>query len=82
MAKAPEIPFAYGHLVSITGTSNKVVMWFQDHASIIRGILVDLSDPSSPQVSREEVMIRRKTEGQTRKKKLPPVGHALDTPTR
>jgi hypothetical protein len=77
MGRALEIPFAYGHILSITGAGAKVIMWFKDENGVIRGVLVDVSDPQNPQVARDEVIIRRKTEGQVRKKKLPPVGQPL-----
>jgi hypothetical protein len=77
MGRPLEIPFAYGDILAITGAGAKVVMWFKDENSVIRGVLVDVSDPQNPQVAKDEVIIRRKTEGQVRKKKLPPVGNPL-----
>lgn len=74
MGRPLEIPFSYGQILSITGTGAKVVFWFRDDNAVIRGVLVDVSDPANPQVAKDEVVIRRKTEGQVRKKKLPPVG--------
>ncbi len=74
MGKPLEVPFAYGEVLSITGTGSKVIMWFKDANSVIRGLLLDVSNPTSPVVHKDEVIIRRKTEGQVRKKKLPPVG--------
>ena len=74
MGRPLEIPFSYGQIISITGTGAKVVMWFKDDNAVIRGVLIDVSDPGNPQVAKDEVVIRRKTEGQVRKKKLPPVG--------
>jgi hypothetical protein len=38
---------------------------------------MDLTDPANPILNKEEIIIRRKTEGQVRKKKLPPVGNPL-----
>lgn len=77
MGRALEIPFSYGDVLAITGAGAKVVMWFKDDNGVIRGVLVDVSDPTNPQVARDEVVVRRKTEGQVRKKKLPPVGTPL-----
>ena len=74
MGRPLEIPFSYGQILSITGSGAKVVMWFRDENAVIRGVLVDVSDPNNPQVAKDEVVIRRKTDGQVRKKKLPPVG--------
>jgi hypothetical protein len=74
MAKALEIPFGYGDVLSITGSGTKVVIWLKDPNGVIRGLLVDVTNPALPQLAKEEIIIRRKTEGQVRKKKLPPVG--------
>jgi hypothetical protein len=78
MAKPIEIPFAYGDVIAITGAgTNKVVLWLKDPNSQIRGLTLDITTPSAPVVSKDEIIIRRKTEGQVRKKKLPPVGAPL-----
>lgn len=78
MAKPLEIPFSYGEILSITGSGAKVVFWFKDEHAVIRGVLVDVSDPHNPQIAKDEVIIRRKTEGNVRaKRKLPPVGQPL-----
>jgi len=77
MGRPLEIPFAYGDILAITGSGAKVVMWFKDDNSVIRGVLVDVSDPQNPVVAKDEVVIRRKTEGQVRKRKIPPVGNPL-----
>jgi hypothetical protein len=81
MAKPLEVPFGYGDVIAITGSGPRVVMWMKDANSVVRGLLIDLTDPSAPMVSKEEIVIRRKTEGQVRKKKLPPVGNPLSSPT-
>jgi len=78
MAKA-EIPFAHGELISVTGSGSNVMMWFKDYSGSIRGVKVDISDPSNPSIGKEEVLVKRKTEGQMRRKKLPPVGAQSDT---
>jgi hypothetical protein len=72
MGKPLEIPFSYGDVLAITGTGAKVVMWFKDDNKVIRGVLVDVTDPNSPQMAKDEVVIRRKTEGNVRKKGPPP----------
>ena len=77
MGRPLEIPFAYGDILSITGSGAKVVMWFKDGNGVIRGVLIDVSDPQNPVVAREEVVVRRKTDGQVRKRKIPPVGNPL-----
>ncbi|HYE98074.1 MAG TPA: hypothetical protein VEJ18_04140 [Planctomycetota bacterium] len=77
MGRPLEIPFSYGDILAITGSGAKVVMWFKDDNSVIRGVLVDVSDPQNPVVAKDEVVIRRKTEGQVRKRKIPPVGNPL-----
>jgi hypothetical protein len=79
MGRPLEIPFSYGPVLAITGSGAKVLMWFKDDNAVIRGVLVDVSDPGNPQVAKEEVVIRRKTEGQVRKRKpmVPPVGHPM-----
>lgn len=77
MAKPLEIPFSYGDVLSITGSGSKVVLWLKDGTGIVRGLLIDLTDPANPVVGRDEIIIRRRTEGQVRKKKLPPVGNPL-----
>jgi hypothetical protein len=72
MGRPLEIPFSYGDVLAITGTGAKVVMWFKDDNKVIRGVLVDVTDPNSPQMAKDEVVIRRKTEGNVRKKGQPP----------
>lgn len=79
MAKIPEIPFGYGDLVTVTGGGTKVVFWFKDFSGVIRGVIVDFTNPTAPILGKDEVLIKRRTEGQTRKKKLPPVGTPLDS---
>jgi hypothetical protein len=77
MARSVDVPFGYGDVIAITGTGPRVVMWLKDPTGIVRGLLLDLTDPANPLLSKEEIIIRRKTEGQVRKKKLPPVGNPL-----
>jgi len=77
MAKSLEIPFAYGDVIAITGSGAKVVMWLKDGTGVVRGLLLDLTDPANPSVGKDEIIIRRRTEGQVRKKKLPPVGNPM-----
>jgi len=77
MAKSLEIPFGYGDVIAITGSGAKVVVWLKDGTGVVRGLLMDLTDPGNPVVGKDEIIIRRKTEGQVRKKKLPPVGNPL-----
>ncbi len=73
MGRPLEIPFAYG--------GAKVVMWFKDDNGVIRGLLIDVSDPNNPQIAKDEVVIRRKTDGQVRpnrkKPMVPPVGQPI-----
>ena len=57
--------------------SGQFVPVLKDPNSIVRGLLMDLTDPANPVLNKEEIVIRRKTEGQVRKKKLPPVGNPL-----
>lgn len=81
MAKSVEIPFSYGDVIAVTGSGMKVVMWLKDPTGVIRGLLVDVSDPTAPKLAKDEVVIRRKTEGQVRrKKKMPPIGAAQAKP--
>ncbi len=79
MAKPIEIPFAYGDVIAITGTGSKVVLWLKEPTGLVRGLLVDVTNPAAPVLSKDEILIRRRTEGQVRKKKLPPVGSASVT---
>ena len=78
MGKAVEIPFGYGDVIAITGTGQKVVVWLKDPNSMVRGLLLDITDPGNPILAKEEVVLRRKTEGQVRRKKLPPVGSCVE----
>lgn len=83
MGKAVEIPYGYGDVIAITGTGTKVVVWLKDSNSMVRGLLLDITDPGAPVLGKDEVVLRRKTEGQVRRKKLPPVGASfveIDTP--
>ena len=77
MGKSVDIPFGYGDVIAITGSGPKVVMWFKDPTGVVRGLLLDVTDPANPALNKEEIIIRRKTEGQVRKRKLPPVGNPL-----
>lgn len=77
MAKILEIPFGYGDVIAITGAGAKVLMWLKDSNGVVRGLLLDITDPANPVLGRDEIIVRRKTEGQVRKKKLPPVGQPL-----
>ena len=77
MAKTLEIPFGHGDVIAITGAGTKVIMWLKDSTGIVRGVLLDVTDPSNPVVGKDEIIIRRKTEGQVRKRKLPPIGNPL-----
>ena len=77
MPKPIEIPFAYGDVIAITGSGSKVVLWLKDPNSQIRGLTLDITNPTAPSILKDEIIIRRKTEGQVRRKKLPPVGAPL-----
>ncbi|HXX92258.1 MAG TPA: hypothetical protein VEN81_01410 [Planctomycetota bacterium] len=77
MAKTLEVPFSHGDVIAITGTGTKVILWMKDANSVVRGLLLDITDPANPTVGKDEIIVRRKTEGQVRKKKLPPVGNPL-----
>jgi len=77
MAKSIEVPFGYGDVLAITGSGTKAILWLKDSTGVVRGLLVDLTDPANPIVGKDEIVVRRKTEGQVRKKKLPPVGNPL-----
>ena len=79
MAKTLEIPFSHGDVIAITGAGGKVIMWLKDANGVVRGLLLDVTDPANPTVGKDEIIVRRKTEGQVRKKKLPPVGQPLPT---
>lgn len=82
MGKPLEIPFSYGDVLAITGGGAKVVMWFKDENRVIRGVLVDVTDPNNPQMAKDEVVIRRKTEGNVRKKTpVPPKPPGGQIPT-
>ena len=59
MGKALEIPFSYGDVLAITGGGAKVVMWFKDENRVIRGVLVDVTDPINPTMAKDEVVFRR-----------------------
>jgi hypothetical protein len=77
MGKSIEVPYGYGDILSVTGSGAKVILWMRDGNGIVRGLPLDLTDPANPVVSKDEIVVRRKTEGQVRKKKLPPVGAPL-----
>lgn len=80
MSKAPEIPFSYGDIVAVTGIGTKVVLWFKDPSGVIRGVTADVANPAAPVLLKDEILIKRKTEGRTRKSKLPPVGMSAEAP--
>ena len=75
-AKIPEIPFSYGDILSVTaGHAGEYTFWFKDHSGVIRGVLVEGSSPETLRInSKKEIVIRRATEGQTRRRRstLPP----------
>ena len=77
MGKTLEIPFSHGDVIAITGSGTKVIMWLKDANGVVRGLLLDVTDPANPTVAKDEIIVRRKTEGQVRKKRLPPVGEPL-----
>lgn len=77
MGKAIDIPYSYGDVIAITGTGPKAVVWLKDGTGTIRGLLLDMTNPAAPVLAREEILLRRKTEGHVRNKKLPPVGHPV-----
>ena len=77
MGKALEVPYSHGDVIAITGAGAKVIMWMKDANGVVRGLLVDITDPANPSLGKDEIIIRRKTEGQVRKKRLPPVGQPL-----
>ncbi len=78
MAKPLEIPFAYGDVIAITGSGGtKVILWLKDPNGQIRGLTLDITNPAAPAMAKDEIVVRRKTEGQVRRKKLPPVGTPL-----
>ncbi|MBI2899377.1 MAG: hypothetical protein HYY17_04285 [Planctomycetes bacterium] len=78
--KSLDISFAYGNLVSVTpGTGGSYVLWFTDSSGIVRGLSLDVSDPANPKLLPErEITIRRRTEGQMKRKRgsLPPISAA------
>lgn len=75
--KVLEIPFSFGNLVSVTpGKGSSILLWFVDPTNSIRGVQVDLSDPNAPKlIPDSEITIKRRTEGQARRKRgaLPPI---------
>ena len=83
--KTPEIPFAYGELLSVTGGEDGAyVLWFRDYTGVIRAVPIDASNHENVKILKGEFQIKRATEGQARKKKgsLPPIGAATgDTTT-
>jgi len=81
MSKPPEIPFSYGDVIAVTGQGTKIMLWFQDPTGVIRGIPADITNPTAPVLFKDEVLFKRRTEGRTRKSKLPPVGTPVDTST-
>ncbi|GEM_PF-3325815 len=71
--KTLEVPFSYGSLVSVTNDGASAVLWFSDATGVIRGVPLD---PSKPELLLDrEILIKRKTEGQTRRRRgaLPPI---------
>lgn len=80
MIKAPEIPFSYGDLVTVTPAGAKFVLWFKDPTGIVRGVIADVTNPSAPVLLKDEIVFKRRTEGRTRKSKLPPVGTPMPPP--
>lgn len=82
MARILEVPFAYGDVFAITGSGTKLMVWLKDENGAVRGIGLDLTNPAAPVLTKDEIIIRRKTEGLVRRnKKLPPVGQTLPPPT-
>ncbi len=79
MTKIPEIPFSYGELISVSTAGAKFILWFKDPTGIIRGVIADISNPAAPVLLKDEIIFKRKTEGRTRRSKLPPVGTPIDT---
>ena len=77
MNKTPEVPFSYGEFVTITGIGTKVVLWFKDFSGAIRGVTVDITNPANPVMMKDDILIKRRTEGTSRGRKLPPVGQPL-----
>lgn len=72
--KVPDVPFGYGNLITVTqGKSGSVLLWFVDHSGTIRGVPVETGDG--------ELVIKRRTEGQARRKRgvLPPVAASAPT---
>jgi hypothetical protein len=80
MTRFPEIPFSYGDLVSVTAAGAKFILWFKDPTGIIRGVISDVTNPAAPVILKDEIVFKRRTEGRSRKSKLPPVGTPLGTP--
>jgi hypothetical protein len=80
MIKIPEIPFSYGDLVTVTPAGAKVILWFKDPTGIVRGVIADITNPAAVFLLKDELVFKRKTEGRTRKSKLPPVGTPMDIP--
>ncbi len=74
MTKIPEIPFSYGDLVAVTGAGTKVILWLKDPSGIIRGVVADITNPAAPVILKDEITIKRKTEGRAKRGRLPPVG--------
>ena len=74
MSKVLEVPYSYGDVIAITGAGAKVMVWMKDANGSVRGLGLDFTNPGAPVLSKDEILIKRKTEGQVRRKKLPPVG--------
>ena len=80
MTKTPEIPFSYGDLITVTTAGAKFILWFKDPTGTVRGVIADITNPAAPVLLKDEIIFKRKTEGRTRKSKLPPVGATLELP--
>ncbi len=81
MARILEVPYSFGEVFAITGSGAKLMVWMKDENGAVRGIGLDLTNPAAPTLTRDEIIIRRKTEGLVRRKKLPPAGQSFAPPT-
>ena len=54
------VPYSYGDLISISHEGPKTLLWFLGKDGSIRGVPLDLTNPSSPKLGGEnEIIVKR-----------------------
>ena len=53
------VPFSYGDLVSISHDGPRTILWFLSRDGVIRGVPLDVSNPSMPKFGPDEIIDRK-----------------------